>query len=64
VKTQDQVANIFTKPLKYDIFNKMRDVLEVMKKSSLKGDIESNQISILKNRGIGLLVSKSIDRLK
>ena len=42
MKTQDQVANIFTKPLKYDIFNKMRDVLEVMKKSSLKGDIESN----------------------
>jgi hypothetical protein len=64
VKTQDQVANIFTKPLKYDIFNKMRDVLEVMKKSSLKGDIESNQISILKNRGIGLFVSKSIDRLE
>jgi hypothetical protein len=64
VKTQDQVANIFTKPLKYDIFNKMRDVLEVMKKSSLKGNNESNQISILKNRGIGLLVSKSIDRLE
>ena len=64
MKTQDQVANIFTKPLKYDIFNKMRDVLEVMKKSSLKGNNESNQISILKNRGIGLLVSKSIDRLE
>jgi len=64
VKTQDQVANIFTKPLKYDIFNKMRDVLEVMKKSSLKGNNKSNQISILKNRGIGLLVSKSIDRLE
>jgi hypothetical protein len=42
----------------------MRDVLEVMKKSSLKGDIESNQISILKNRGISLLVSKSIDQLE
>ena len=64
MKTQDQVANIFTKPLKYDIFNKMRDVLEVMKKSSLKGNNKSNQISILKNRGIGLLVSKSIDRLE
>jgi hypothetical protein len=32
VKTQDQVTNIFTKPLKNDIFIKMRDMLEVMKK--------------------------------
>ena len=32
---------IFTKSLKYDVFIKIRDVLEVMKKSSLKGDIES-----------------------
>ena len=37
MKTQDQVANIFTKPLKYDVFIKMRDILRVMKKSSLKG---------------------------
>jgi hypothetical protein len=37
MKTQDQVANIFTKPLKYDVFIKMRDILGVMKKSSLKG---------------------------
>jgi hypothetical protein len=36
MKTQDQVANIFTKPLKYDVFIKMRDILGVMKKSSLK----------------------------
>jgi hypothetical protein len=41
VKTQDQVADIFTKPHKYDIFNKMKDVLGVMKKSSLKEDVES-----------------------
>ena len=37
MKTQDQVANIFTKPLKYDVFIKMRDILGVMKKSSLRG---------------------------
>ena len=45
MKTQDQVADIFTKPLKYDVFIKMRDVLGVMKKSSLRGDIESKLIS-------------------
>jgi hypothetical protein len=41
MKTQDQVAHIFTKPLKHDIFAKMRDMLRVIKKSSLKGDVES-----------------------
>jgi hypothetical protein len=45
VKTQDQVADIFTKPLKNHIFIKMRNMLEVMKKSSLKGDVESKLIS-------------------
>jgi len=54
VKTQDQVTNIFTKPLKYDVFIKMRDMLGVMKKSSLKGDVESNEISFLKNKEINL----------
>jgi hypothetical protein len=45
MKTQDQVANIFTKPLKYDVFIKMRDILRVMKKSSLREDVESKLIS-------------------
>jgi hypothetical protein len=45
VKIQDQVANIFIKPLKYDVFIKMRDVLRVMKKSSLRRDVESKLIS-------------------
>ena len=31
VKTQDQVIDIFTKPLKYDVSTKMRDILRVMK---------------------------------
>jgi hypothetical protein len=34
-------VDIFTKPLKYDVFIKIRDVLEVMKKSSLRRDVES-----------------------
>jgi len=34
-------VNIFTKPLKYDIFVKMRDLLGVIKKSSLKRGVES-----------------------
>ena len=43
VKIQEQVANIFTKPLKYSVFFiiKMRDVLEVINKSSLRKDVES-----------------------
>ena len=45
MKTQDQVADIFTKPLKYDVFIKMRDVLGVTKKSSLREDVKSKLIS-------------------
>jgi hypothetical protein len=41
MKIQDQVAHIFTKLLKHDIFVKMRDMLGVIKKSSLKRDVES-----------------------
>jgi len=41
VKTQDQVTKIFTKPLKHDVFAKTRDMLEVLKKSSLRKDVES-----------------------
>jgi hypothetical protein len=45
VKTQDQLSNIFTKPLKYNVFIKIRDILRDMKKSSLRGDVESKLIS-------------------
>jgi hypothetical protein len=31
VKTQDQVTDIFTKPLKHDVFAKMRDMLGVIR---------------------------------
>jgi hypothetical protein len=41
VRTQDQVANIFIKLLKYDVFAKIRDILRVIRKSSLRGDVES-----------------------
>jgi len=41
VKTQDQVIDIFIMPFKYNIFAKIRDILIVIKKSSLKGDIKS-----------------------
>jgi hypothetical protein len=41
VKTQDEVANIFTKLLKHDVFAKTRDMLGVIKKSSLRRDVES-----------------------
>jgi hypothetical protein len=41
VRTQDQVANIFTKLLKYDVFAKIRDILRFIRKSSLRGDVES-----------------------
>jgi len=34
VKTQDQVTNIFTKPLEYDVFAKMRDMLRVINNNS------------------------------
>jgi hypothetical protein len=38
-------VNIFTKPLKYDVFVKMRDLLGVIKKSSLRRMLKVNQIS-------------------
>ena len=41
LKIQDQITYIFTKPLKHDVFVKMRDMLGVIKKSKLKGDVES-----------------------
>jgi len=31
VKTQDQITCIFIKPLKYDVFAKMRDMMRAMK---------------------------------
>jgi hypothetical protein len=31
VKTQDQVTDIFTKPLKHDVFAKIRDMLGVIR---------------------------------
>jgi hypothetical protein len=36
VKIKDQAADIFIKPLKYDVFIKMRDLLGVMKREMLK----------------------------
>ncbi|KAK2969839.1 hypothetical protein RJ640_000656 [Escallonia rubra] len=36
VKSLDQIADIFTKPLKYDIFHKMRTLLGVVKKVKFK----------------------------
>ena len=41
VKSHDQVANILTKPLKYDTFNKLRALLGVIKKTSLRGNVRS-----------------------
>jgi hypothetical protein len=41
VKFQNQVANIFTKSLKYGVFVKIRDMLGVIKKSSLRGNVEN-----------------------
>lgn len=60
MKTQDQVANTFTKPLKYNVFIKMRDMFGVMKKASSRGVLKVNQISFLKNRGTGLLVENQL----
>jgi len=34
-------VKIFIKSLKYNVFIKIKDVLEVIKKSSLRGDVES-----------------------
>jgi len=44
VKTQNQIADIFIKPLENDVFIKMRNILGFMKKTSLKGDVESKLI--------------------
>ena len=41
VNSHDQVANILTKPLKYDTFNKLRGLLGVIKKTSLRGNVRS-----------------------
>ena len=40
VKTSDQLADIFTKPLKYESFSRLRSLLGVTH-SSLRGDVES-----------------------
>ena len=40
MKSHDQVADILTKPLKYDTFNKLQVLLEVIKKTSLGGMLE------------------------
>jgi hypothetical protein len=42
VKTQDKVTDIFIKPLTYDVFIKIRDVLGVIKKLSLGGMLKVN----------------------
>ena len=41
VKSQDQVADIFTKPLKYNTYYKLRALLGVIRKTSLRGDVRS-----------------------
>lgn len=41
VKTQDQIADIFTKPLKLDIINRLKNLLEIVngRKFGLKGGV-------------------------
>lgn len=39
MKSHDQVANIFTKPLKYDTFYKLQALLGVIMKTSLRRDV-------------------------
>ena len=41
LKSQDQVADIFNEPLKYDTFYKLRALLGVIRKTSLRGDVRS-----------------------
>ena len=41
VKSHDHVIDILTKPLKYDTFNKLRALLGVIKKTSLRGNVRS-----------------------
>ena len=54
MKTQNQVTDIFTKSrmwrLKYDVFIKIRDVLGVMKKSSLRGVENKSDFGFEKKR--------------
>ena len=40
MKSHDQVANILTKPLKYNTFNKIQLLLGLIKKTSLRGVLE------------------------
>ena len=42
MKSHDQAADILTKPLKYDTFNKLQALLGVIKKTSLRGMLEVN----------------------
>jgi hypothetical protein len=41
IKIQDKIIDIFTNPLKYDVVVKIRDILKIIRKSSLKKDIEN-----------------------
>ena len=41
VKSHDHVANIFTKPLKYDTFYKLQTLLGVIMKTSLRRDVRN-----------------------
>lgn len=41
IKTLDQVADIFTKPLKTERFQQQREIIGVVKKSSLQGGVEN-----------------------
>ena len=41
VKSQDQVVDIFNEPLKYETFYKLRALLGVIRKSSLRGYVRS-----------------------
>ena len=40
VKTQDQIANIFTKPLKFEDFRRLRARLSMKKKTSNWGSVQ------------------------
>ena len=44
VKCHDQVADIFTKPLRFEDFQRLRSNLGVKKKQKIKGDICGNKI--------------------
>ena len=41
LKSQDQVVDTFTKLLKYDTFYKLRALLGMIRKTSLRGDVRS-----------------------